>query len=128
MAWLSIRCPILLAGVGGRFHLFRRQTVIAQDQSPLRGCSHLHPKVKERGTIKQMLNHESSHTSSLLKSEGALSHPLSRPTAALSTLLHNSGAVQHSELPQTPLALASPGSKACLQLAHRYHSFRVDLA
>lgn len=76
VAWLSIRCPILLAGVGRRFHLFRRQTVIAQD-SVLCEDAHISIQKQERGTIKQMLNHESSHMSSLLKSEGALLHPLS---------------------------------------------------
>lgn len=69
--------PCFVGGVGRRFYPFHRQTEIAQEQCPLRGCSNLHPKVEERGTIKQMLNHESSHSSSLLNSKGALSRPLS---------------------------------------------------
>lgn len=116
VAWLSIRCPILFAGVRRRFNLSCRQTAIAQDQCPLRGCSYLHTKAKERGTIKQMLNHESSHAS-LLKSKGALSRPLSRPTAALSTSFHNSGDVHHSAAPPDSSCISNAQSQGLLAIS-----------
>lgn len=76
-SWHGFQLGALFVGRDGEVFSSLPQAEIAQEQCPLRGCSYLHPNAKERGTIKQMLNHESSHSSSLLKSKGALSRLLS---------------------------------------------------